>query len=105
MDNHVDRIIEFLSSESQRDEVLIRDIRALMEYCAASCEYDFGWSDSPNLNPLRSLSNGYGCWLTELHDAIAKADIPERDRLQLLAALGATAGLLQVLFIQPPRAE
>lgn len=85
------------ATRAQPDE--LADVRAVLAYCAAAVDRDAGWPHRTDIEPLRRLQSGYGCWLGELDRAIEAAELDDGIKSDVRAAFGATLGLIQVLHI------
>lgn len=101
--NQLELIIAQLPAEVRASPSAVADATSLLNYCAGAIVGATGWPDSGSLEELRDLSQGYGCWLDELQEAIASAPLPEADRDLWSVALSSARGIVHIFYFEKRR--
>lgn len=102
--NAIERIISAIPPEAEFSEDERDQARKLLMACVLwALPYDRpGWD---GIEELRSLRNGFGCWLAYVREGINLAALSSNERGFFLGALGMATALLKSFSIPAPKNE
>ncbi len=89
----IERIIRAIPAEAGFTDVDRDEARTLLMACVLWA-LPYEGPDRSGIEQLRSLTNGYGCWLDYLRSGINRADLSANERGFFLGGFGMASALL-----------